>query len=186
MKKITTLICIVVFSVIQSKAQIVISKPNLGFTQACASETFNTYNVSFIFSPETGLGAGNQFILELSDETGNFSSPTVVFTSVVGSITVSPATINFSIPTNTQGEAYRVRVQSTAPVASSTPSDPFPAYYKAQDSPFTINNLIENAVYCAGSSYLLTIDNPGGPLNDSPLNYPGLTFSWYKEVTEST
>ena len=186
MKKIT-LIYFIAFSVIlTAKAQIVISKPNLGFAQACANATFNTYNVTFIFSPEAGLGAGNQFVLELSDATGDFSNPVTVFTSAAGSVTVSPATVSFSLPTDTSGEAYRVRVKSTAPVATSTPSDPFPAYYKAQDSPFTINNLIEEAVYCSGSSYLLTIDNPGGPLNDSPLNYPGLSFNWYKEITETT
>lgn len=186
MKKIT-LISFIVFSVIQiTKAQIVISKPNLGFTQACASPSFNSYNVTFIFSPESGLNASNQFVLELSDGEGDFSNSIVIFTSASGSITTSPATISFSLPVETSGEAYRVRVKSTAPVASSTSSDPFPAYYKAQDSPFTINNLIGTAVYCSGSSYLLTIDNPGGPLNDSPLNYPGLAYNWYKEITETT
>lgn len=186
MKKIT-LIIFIVFSVIQiSKAQIVISKPNLGFTQACASDSFNSYNVSFIFSPTSGVSGSNQFIVELSDGTGDFSSPTVVYTSVAGSLTVSPATVSFSLPTDASGEAYRVRVKSTVPVATSTPSDPFPGYFKAQDSPYTINNLIGTAVYCSGSSYLLTIDNPGGPLNDSPLNYPGLAFNWYKEITETT
>ena len=44
-------------------AQIVISTPNLGFSQACASPTFNTYNVTFSFSPESGLNSSNQFII---------------------------------------------------------------------------------------------------------------------------
>jgi len=186
MKKIT-LLSIIVLSVFQiTKAQLVISKPNLGFTQACASPSFNSYNVTFIFSPDTGVNPTNQFILELSDATGDFSDAEVVFTSTAGSITTSPATVSFALPTDASGEAYRVRVKSTDPLASSTPSDPFSAYYKAQDSPFTINNLIGEAVYCSGSSYLLTIDNPGSPLNDSPLNYPGLAFNWYKEVTATT
>lgn len=186
MKKITILSFIVLSAIQIAKAQIVIGKPNLGFTQACASPSFNTYNVTFIFSPDSGLSGSNQFIVELSDSNGDFSNPEVVYTSAAGSITVSPASISFSLPIDASGEAYRVRVKSTSPVATSTPSDPFPGYYKAQDSPFTINNLIGTAVYCAGSSYLLTIDNPGGPLNDSPLNYPGLVFNWFKEVTETT
>lgn len=167
-------------------AQIVIGTPNLGFSQACAGPSFNTFNVTFTFSPETSLGASNQFILELSDASGSFSNPTVVFTSASGSITTSPATISFSLPTTTSGEAYKLRMKSTDPVASSTGSIAFPAYYKIQDSPFSINNLISTAAYCAGESYLLTIDNPGTGTNDSPLQYPSLTFNWYKETSQTT
>ena len=167
-------------------AQIVISTPNLGFTQACASPTFNTYNVTFSFSPESGLNASNQFIIELSDENGDFSSPTVIYTSAAGAVTTSPATLNFTMPTTVSGEAYKLRVKSTAPIATSTSSVAFAAYYKAQDTPFSINNLISTAVYCSGGSYVLTIDNPGTGLNDSPLNYPSLTFNWYKETSPTT
>jgi gliding motility-associated-like protein len=175
------------FSAAQTiNAQIVIAKPNLGFTQACASPTFNTYNVTFSFSPESGLSATNQFIIELSDASGSFTSPITVHTSAQGSVTVSPATLSFSLPTTTSGEGYRVRIKSTAPVATSTPSDVFAAYYKIQDAPFTINNLIETAAYCAGSNYLLTIDNPGFGGNNSPLQYPSLTFNWYRETSPTT
>ena len=86
-------------------AQIVISKPNLGFTQACASPSFNSYNVTFTFSPDTGITASNQFIIELSDETGSFASPEVIHTTSAGSVTTSPATLNFSFPTTIAGEA---------------------------------------------------------------------------------
>ncbi|WP_242204225.1 T9SS type B sorting domain-containing protein [Aestuariivivens insulae] len=166
-------------------AQVVISKPNLGFSQACASESFNTYNVTFSFSPEGDLTASNQFIIELSDETGDFTSATVIYTSTAGSVTTSPATLTFSFPTTVAGEAYKLRVKSTSPAASSTPSDAFPAYYKAQDEPFTINNLVATGAYCPGGSYLLTIDNPGEPSNNSPLQYPSLTFNWYKGTDPS-
>ncbi|GAA3566483.1 gliding motility-associated C-terminal domain-containing protein [Snuella lapsa] len=168
------------------EAQLVISKPNLGFSQACAGATFNTYYVTFSFSPETELTATNQFTIELSDETGDFSTPTIVYTSSQGSVTTSPATLEFSIPDTTAGEAYKIRIKSSSPVATSTPSNAFAAYYKIQDTPFSINNLIENAVYCAGESYLLTIDNPGFGDNDSPLQYPSLTFNWYKQDETNT
>ncbi len=185
-----TIIYIVVFiaflSTGRTSAQIVISTPSLGFTQACASPVFNTYNVTFTFSPESGVNASNQFSIELSDENGDFSSPTVVYTSAAGSVTTSPATLSFAMPTTVAGEAYKLRIKSTAPVATSTNSIAFPAYYKAQDTPFSINNLIPTAVYCSGGSYLLTIDNPGSGLNDSPLNYPSLTFNWYKETSPTT
>ena len=183
---ITIFFLIALISKEELNAQIVIGTPNLGFSQACAGPSFNTYNVTFTFSPETSLGASNQFILELSDSTGSFSNPNVVFTSNSGAITSSPATISFSLPTTTSGEAYKLRVKSTNPVATSANSIAFPAYYKIQDSPFSINNLISTAAYCSGGSYLLTIDNPGTGSNDSPLQYPSLTFNWYKETSPTT
>lgn len=180
-------IIILIFSFAKTiNAQVVIAKPNLGFTQACANPTFNTYNVTFSFTPESELLATNQFIIELSDASGSFTSPTTVFTSAQGSVTTSPATLSFSLPTTTGGEAYKVRIKSTAPSATSSASNEFAAYYKIQDTPFTINNLIGTAAFCSGGSYLLTIDNPGFGSNDSPLQYPSLTFNWYRETSPTT
>lgn len=170
----------------QLKAQIVIGTPNLGFSQACASESFNSYSTTFVFSPASGLSATNQFTIEMSDADGDFSTPTVIYTSSAGSITTSPATLNFSLPETTAGENYKIRIKSSAPVATSSNSTTFAAYYKIQDSPFTINNLVSTAAYCSGGNYLLTIDNPGSGTNDSPLNYPSLTFNWFKETGPTT
>ncbi|MGC6430247.1 MAG: gliding motility-associated C-terminal domain-containing protein [Jejuia sp.] len=183
-----TIILIMFFTVVSSsvKAQIVISKPNLGFTQACASSSFNNYEITFSFSPEGNLEASNQFNIELSDADGSFANATIVYSSAAGAITTSPATLSFSIPNNTAGEGYKLRVKSTAPSATSSASNVFAAYYKIQDSPFTINNLIETGVYCSGGSYLLTIDNPGSVMNDSPLQYDSLSFNWYKETSPTT
>ena len=170
----------------QMNAQIAIGVPNLGFNRACASETFNTYNVTFVFSPESELSATNQFKIEMSDATGNFSNATVVFTSQPGAVTTSPATLSFALPETIAGEKYKLRVKSTAPAATSSNSAVFAAYYKIQDSGFTINNLVSKGAYCTGGSYLLTIDNPGTGSNDSPLNYPSLTYRWYRETSATT
>lgn len=170
----------------KAHAQIVIGTPNLGFSQACASESFNTYSTTFVFSPTEALEASNQFTIELSDADGDFSNPTSIFTSNAGAVTSSPATLDFSLPTTTAGENYKIRIKSSAPNATSAPSASFAAYYKIQDSPFTINNLVSTAAFCAGGSYLLTIDNPGNGTNDSPLNYPNLTFNWFKETGPTT
>ncbi|MGC1632508.1 MAG: gliding motility-associated C-terminal domain-containing protein [Gelidibacter sp.] len=170
----------------QINAQIVIGMPNLGFSRACASESFNTYNVTFVFTPEAELTPTNQFRIEMSDATGNFSNATVVFTSQPGAVTTSPATLTFPLPETTAGEGYRLRVKSTAPAATSSSSAAFAAYYKLQDSPFTINNLVSKGAYCSGGSYLLTIDNPGTGPNDSPLKYPSLTYKWYRETSPTT
>ncbi len=168
------------------KAQIVIGTPNLEFTQACANDTFNSFTVNFVFSPESGVDTNNQFIIEMSDADGDFSDPTIVYTSNPGAITASPASVDISLPTDTAGEGYKLKIKSTHPVATSTPSVSFSAYYKLQDSPFTINNLNPTASFCPGGSYLLTIDNPGTGDNDSPLNYPSLTFNWFKEINSTT
>ncbi|WP_431134087.1 gliding motility-associated C-terminal domain-containing protein [Psychroserpens mesophilus] len=170
----------------QLNAQIVIGTPNLGFSQACASDTFNTYSTTFVFSPASALNASNQFTIEMSDADGDFSNATVIYTSSPGSITTSPATLSFSLPETTAGENYKIKIKSSAPVASSSGSTTFAAYYKIQDSPFTINNLVATAAYCSGGNYLLTIDNPGSGTNDSPLNYASLTFNWFKETGPTT
>ncbi|MBC2845127.1 gliding motility-associated C-terminal domain-containing protein [Winogradskyella flava] len=181
------LLCLIVFALQNhTGAQVVIGTPNLGFSQACASDSFNSFNTTFVFSPESSLQSSNQFIIELSDASGDFTNATTVYTSSAGSITQSPATLNFDIPETTAGEDYKIRIVSTAPAATSTPSMSFAAYYKLQDSPFTINNLVSTGAYCTGGSYLLSIDNPGTGNNDSPLNYPSLTFNWYKETSATT
>lgn len=186
MKSLASIIFIICVFTITVSAQIVIGKPNLEFTQACASDSWNTYEVTFSFSPEAALTASNQFIVELSNDQGEFTAPTVVYTSPAGTVTTSPATLAFSLPTDIAGDAFKIRVSSTSPGGRSSKSDAFAAYYKLHDTPFTINNLIETAVFCSGDSYLLTIDNPGNAMNDSPLQYPSLTFKWYKEITETT
>ncbi|AUC81402.1 gliding motility-associated C-terminal domain-containing protein [Lacinutrix sp. Bg11-31] len=185
--KLYLLLCFLIL-ICQEKvnSQIVIGTPNLGFSQACASANFNTYSTTFVFSPENGLNTSNQFLIELSDANGDFSNATIIFTSNSGTVTTSPATLDFSLPNTTAGENYRIRIKSSAPVATSSGSLPFAAYYKIQDAPFTINNLVSTGVYCAGGSYLLTIDNPGSGNNDSPLNYPSLTYKWYKETSATT
>ncbi|MFH4967637.1 gliding motility-associated C-terminal domain-containing protein [Gaetbulibacter sp. M240] len=185
LKHLLTVLCFVVFSIYKAQSQIVISTPALGFTQACAGTSFNSYNATFSFSPSTSVQANNQFIIELSDPTGDFTNAEIIYTSAEGAITTSPTTISFSFPQTISGEGYRIRIKSTAPAATSTGSVPFPAYYKIQDTPFTINNLIATAVYCAGGSYLLTIDNPGADGNDSPLQYESLSFNWYRYLDSS-
>ena len=172
--------------IIKMEAQIVIGTPDLQFTQACANDSFNTFGVNFVFNPETGISSSNQFRIEMSNAEGDFSESTVVFTSNPGVITSSPASVAFALPTTTAGEGYKIRISSTHPVATSTPSASFSAYYKLQDSPFTINNFISTSYFCPGGSYLLTIDNPGLEGNDSPLNYPSLTFNWFKEINSTT
>ncbi|WP_299887110.1 gliding motility-associated C-terminal domain-containing protein [uncultured Lacinutrix sp.] len=183
-----TLCLSVLFFNQQINAQVSITTINLGFTKACASEDFNSYNVNFQFTGESSLSASNQFVIEMSDPSGTFINPaTIVGSSSAGAITTSPATLSFQLPEGTAGENYKIRIKSTSPApTSSINSQAFAAYYKPQDSPFSINNLVSTGVYCPGGSYVLRIDNPGTGLNDSPLQYDSLTFIWYKETGPTT
>ncbi len=164
-------------------AQITINPPTIVANPMCASPTFNQFNISFSFTPVSGLLPTNQFILEISDASGNFSAtPTVLVTTGQGQVTSSPYTFsNVALPTTTGGSGYTFRVKSTAPAATSGPSTPRTAYYKSQDEPFSINNLVSPVSICSGGSYVLSIDNPGTGSNNSPLQYPALTYKWFKE-----
>ncbi|MDY0089540.1 MAG: gliding motility-associated C-terminal domain-containing protein [Flavobacteriaceae bacterium] len=158
---------------------IVFGTPTLNFSQACASSGFNTYNISFTFYPASNVQAGNQFIIELSNASGNFDAPVTVGTSTT---TTSPANVSFSLPTNTAGENYRIRVRSTAPAVTSPVSSPFAAYYATHNQPFSINNNAGSLMVCEGSSFSLQIDNNGTP--SSPLYYPELTYKWFRNFSE--
>ena len=179
-------IAVLLFAVVQGSAQ-TIDKPTFVFTQICANSSHNTFKVTFKFSPVSSFTSANQFVIEMSDASGSFSgSPLAVYTSAAGAVTTSPKMISFSVPTTIAGEKFKLRVRSTSPAVTSPESNAFAAYYKLQDSPFSINNFVSTATYCLGGSYVLTIDNPGTGLNDSPLKYPSLTYKWFKETSPTT
>ena len=158
---------------------IIIGTPSLGFTQACASQGFNSYNLSFTFFPVANVQTGNQFIVELSDPTGNFGTPTTLTTSTS---TTSPVNVSFAMPTTVAGEAYRIRVRSTAPAVTSPISAAFSAYYAVHNQPFSINNNSGTISFCEGGNTTLQVDNAG--TSASPLFYSGLTYKWYRNFAE--
>jgi membrane carboxypeptidase/penicillin-binding protein PbpC len=158
---------------------IIIGTPSLGFTQACASQGFNSYNLSFTFFPVSNLQAGNQFIVELSDPSGNFGTPTTLATSTS---TTSPVNVSFAMPTTVAGEAYRIRVRSTAPAVTSPISVAFSAYYAVHNQPFSINNNSGSVSFCEGGNTTLQVDNTGTAA--SPLFYSGLSYKWYRNFAE--
>lgn len=176
------LVCIIVMPAFSISAQITIDRPTFPFSKACASDAFNNYETTFRFDPPSQLDASNQFIVQLSDASGSFDNSVNVYESDPGTIVTSPATVSFSIPTDTRGDGYRLRIVSTAPEKISSPSNPFSAYFKLHDTPFTINNLEETAYFCQSSGYLLTIDDPGLDGATSPLSYESLEFNWYRVV----
>lgn len=175
-------VCAIVMATSTLNAQVVIGQPSLEFGKACASDSFNTYETTFVFSPPSGLDDSNQFAVQLSDAEGNFTNAVTVFTSESGAITTSPASIFFPVPTDTAGENYRIRLKSSSPEATSAPSASFAAYFKLHDTPFTINGLIDTGTFCPETGFLLTIDDPVADGSVSPLSFGTLNFNWFKVI----
>ena len=116
----------------QTNAQVTIGTPNLNFTQICADASYNAtapFKVEFTFSPISALNASNQFIVELSDSNGSFSTPKILVSSIAGAITTSPATLSFAIPNTTAGEKFKIRVRGTSPATTSPESVLFSALF---------------------------------------------------------
>lgn len=164
---------VMLINYIYGYGQITINTPTLGFSEVCASTTFNNYNVSFSFSPVSNIGSGNVFTIQLSDSTGSFVNPTVLTTTTT---TTSPVNVSFPFPTSVNGNNYRIRIKSSNPSSTSPSSVYFAARYAVYNEPFTINNNIQNQTVCSTTNYLLSIDNNA----NSPLQYSQLTYQWFK------
>lgn len=137
------LLCIPLSSVSQ-----VLLKPELPSATPSICGTTIDFNFTFQFTT-TPFDNANQFFIELSDETGDFSSPTNVG-SVSGqnaNFGKIPATMR--IPANSYGTGYRVRIRATSPAMIGPVSDPIAAY-DVFNGTLGLNNF--NDVYLCGSS----------------------------------
>ncbi|WP_224485335.1 gliding motility-associated C-terminal domain-containing protein [Robertkochia aurantiaca] len=147
-----------------------LKQPVPGFSYACASESYNTFSVNFQWEPTQNVASDNEFILELSDENGDFSAPTTL-ASAGNKNTVYNFDFNFSFPQTVAGDNYKVRVRSTNPAKTSPLSVSFSAYYRGVNEALIVNNYQEASV-CESSSITLTVDN-----------YPDeQAYNWYKDM----
>lgn len=86
-------------------------------TQYCAGDA-----ISVPFSVQGNYDSGNSFELQLSDETGDFSSP-VSLGTLAGTVS---ATMNIVLPGNSfSGAGYRLRLVSSSPAGNGSMSAPF-------------------------------------------------------------
>jgi hypothetical protein len=158
--------------------------PNIGatspWTAACASADFNEYFVNFTWSPPL-VDASNEFILELSDATGNFESVTEL-DRVTDQNTTFDFNFRFVLPTDIQGDGYKFRVRSTNPALTSPESDAFSMYFIGYSNPILISQngngsippggIIEN---CNNGNVTLATHNV-----PDPENY---IYTWYRSTT---
>lgn len=182
------LVVFLMLSAVQVTAQVLnkpipADNPNLAgnspWTAACASSTFNEYYVNFTWGPPL-VNGDNEFILELSDATGNFGSA-VELARVSDKNTNFDFEFQMAIPTTTRGEGYRMRVRSTSPAMTSPVSDPYAMYYIDVDSGLTIRQSGQadfgdgTAQVCDGNSITLEV-------YDLP-NAGTYSYNWYRSGT---
>ncbi len=156
---------------------LLISTPSLGlqgieFTYLCQSATQNTNHfTTFTIISGTVQSAAN-FQLQLSDD--NFNNSVIILANGA-TFANGRYTMNFSLPTNTYGTGYRLRVINTAQSSNEPKSTSFSAYYiiHNQQIPVTFDN-------CSSTSTTISIVNTGD--NTSPLFYPYLTYRWTRRV----
>ena len=111
-----------------------ISRPTLGFTNACPSSTFNEYNVYSSYTNGSGVdeqfSSDTIFYLELSDINGDFDSDTEIIASVA--IDLSDPTINFTdfaMPISVASNDYKFRIYASELDVVSSSSNTFASYY---------------------------------------------------------
>jgi len=141
-----------------------IQTPPVGSTPwnaACASDTFNDFWVNFTWSPPL-VNSNNEFILELSDANGNFSSAVELARDATKNTTFD-FFFQFTLPVNTRGEGYKMRVRSTSPAVTSAESLAYPMYYIDVDTGLTIRQMGQadfgdgTAQVCDGNSITLEV-----------------------------
>lgn len=131
-------------------------KPQLEFTNACASNSFNDYSIeiTFINAP---YNSDNVFTVELSDAEGNFSSPQVLQTISDKNFSFR-FNSRFTFPQNVAGNNYKIRVKSSSPETTSPETDAFEAYFMSSEQ-LVLNNFMD-AQFCEGESVEISIANP--------------------------
>ena len=161
-----------------SYAQTVVPQPLNGLEKLCAGTSFNEFYATFSY---VNFPVGTTFTIELLDDAN-----TPIATTFLQAIDVSATqqTIKFAVPVDLVGsDTYGLRVKSSTGYTSvrfknNVGSTSFPAYFKAFESTFSINDKAINATICAGGTLTLTVD--GG--DNSPLNIvPSLKYIWFKD-----
>jgi len=153
-----------------------------GFTRLCAgidsgSGPFNSYDVTIAWGGTAN--ADNEFVLELSDENGDFTNP-VELGRVGDQNNANPKTfdLNFAIPTDTRGEGFRFRARSTSPVSQAVSAESYAAYYMDVTSNLNISELGDGnppGSLCHPTAIDLQVDNIPNP--------EAQQYQWYRSGT---
>ena len=149
------------------------------WNQACASASFNDYWVNFTWGPPL-VNSDNEFILELSDANGDFSSPVELSRDGTKNLEFD-FYFQFALPTDTRGEGYKMRVRSTSPAVTGPESVAYPMYYIDVNTGLTIRPEGQadfgdgTAEVCDGGSVTLEVYNLANPET--------YQYNWYRSGT---
>lgn len=146
-----------------------IANPTFGsggspWTAACASASFNDYYVNFKWSASPTVNSDNTFVLELSNASGDFTSPTAL-TTITDKNSTTDFNIKFSLPTTTRGTGYKLRVKSTSPVLYSPATNGYNMYYIDYKNPIQITENGSGSIgdgtisICGGNTAVIAVDN---------------------------
>lgn len=136
---------------------------------------FNEYFVNITWAGTANVG--NEFILELSDASGDFTSPTNLKT-ITDQNANTEFDVDFSIPTTIRGEGYKMRVRSTDPEKLGAESDAYSMFYMDVTSNINISEIgdgVPPGTICSDDAVTLQVDNI-----DNPETYQ---YVWYRSGT---
>ena len=157
---------------------------NIGATSpwsaACASNTFNEFFVNFTWNPPL-VGSDNEFILELSDASGNFDTTTEL-DRMDDKNTTFDFDFRFELTEEIQGDAYRFRVRSTSPAAISPESDAFSMYFISFSSPILISRDGDGIIPTGGIIQNCDGDNVILEAHNVP-NAENFNYNWFRSGT---
>lgn len=145
--------------------------------KACASAAFNDYWVEFTWNPPL-VNGDNEFILELSDATGDFSSA-VELAREDSENTNFNFFFQFAIPTDTRGQAYKMRVRSTSPAVTGAESAAYAMYYRDFDEAILISPNGDGNIPPGGTVEVCD----GSSITLAPHNVPNAgtyQYNWYR------
>ncbi|WP_108869040.1 gliding motility-associated C-terminal domain-containing protein [Aquimarina aquimarini] len=171
----------------EMRAQRIIDAPDFvnesgGVLSAVCSQPISLFSVVANMSPGPALPSNNEFILELSDDTGNFGSP-LELARVTGpnGEGFGDSEIRFDnvqIPEDTNGDNYRIRIISSETTIVSALSSPIPIYYYRND----LKLRIENVALCGVVNFVHTASIRITEVGDdnSVVDSDQYTYQWFK------
>ncbi len=153
------------------------------FTKICAgidtgSGPFNSYDITISWAGALP-NAGNEFILELSDANGDFTTPIeLARVTNQNTNTAKEFDVNFSIPTDTRGSGYKFRARSTDNVSSAESDNSYHVYYMNITNNLNISELGDGnppGNICSTNAITLQVDNIANPET--------YQYQWYRGGT---
>jgi hypothetical protein len=177
--KVLILFSIIFFTGSSSYAQTIVPQQLDGLEKLCAGNSFNEFFATFSY---VGFPAGTTFAVELVDSANNPIATTLLGPAI--DLSETQKTLKFAVPVNLVGsDNYGLRIKSSTGTTSvrfknNLGVTSFPAYFKAYESTFSINDKATNATICAGGTLTLSVDSDA----NSPLTlFPNLKYRWFKD-----